>query len=172
MIRLARYDEAAACLAVMHRAFAETAAYPEPSSALREDLGRVQRAFAEGSPLLAFADAAFVGTGRVVCDPPLRRRLHAAAHGQRFAQVPGAVLTFERMGVVPEHRGAGHGRALTAWIEGLAKRVGAEAVEATARSQMPDNRPFYTALGFAITGYSGRYGIPGIRTHLRKSIAK
>jgi len=172
VIRLARYDEAATCLALMHRAFAETAAFPEPSSALRETLDRVQRAYGEGSPVLLEVQGTPVGTARVVATEPLRSRLAAAAAGRSFPVVPGAAVSFERMGVVPELRGAGHGRALTEWIEGLARRAGATVLEATARSQMPDNRPFYTALGFAITDYSGRYGIPDIRTHLRKSLAK
>jgi GNAT superfamily N-acetyltransferase len=170
MIRLARYEEAAVALSIVHRGFAETRAFANPSSALREGIADFQRAFRSGGVVLAFAGDAAIGTARVRVDPPLRGRLERAAQGERFPPMAGAAVSYARMAVVPEHRGEGHGRRLAEWIEALADRLGAEVLEADARSQQPDNRPFYQAMGFTIDGYSGRYGIPDIRTHLSKRL--
>ncbi len=59
---------------------------------------------------------------------------------------------------------------MVAWLEAFASAQGCTEVRAEARSQQPDNRPYYLALGYEIIGYSGRYGIPDIRTHLRKRL--
>ena len=170
MIRLARYDEAAVALALVQRAFAETRDFPNPSSALREDLEVFQRAFATGGLVLAFDGGDAVATARLKADPALRPRLARAARGEEFEQLPGTTLSYARLGVPPERRGEGFGRATAEWIEALARRAGAEGLRADARSQQPDNRPFYQRLGYELTGYSGRYGIPDIRTHFRKRL--
>ncbi len=172
MIRLARYDEAAVALAIVQRGFAETRHFAHPSSALREDLGVFQRAFASGGLVLAFAGEEALGTARLSVDAALRPRLERAAAGERFGRIAGSALSYARLAVVPEHRGEGHGRAIAQWIEALAERLGAEVLKVDARSQQPDNRPFYEAMGFTIDGYSGRYGIPDIRTHLSKRFDK
>lgn len=170
MIRLARYDEAALAMAIVHRGFAETRAFANPSSALAEGLEVFQRALASGAIVLTHADGAAIGTARVRLDPVLRPRLARAAGGERFERVRGAEVSYARLAVVPERRGEGHGRQTARWIEQLADRLGAETLRVDARSQQPDNRPFYRAMGFAIDGYSGRYGIPDIRTHLSKRL--
>jgi len=170
MIRLARYEEAAVALSIVHRGFAETRAFANPSSALSEGLAVFQRAFGTGGLALSLVEGEAVGTARIRVDPPLRKRLERAATGERFAPIPGSEVSYARLAVVPEHRGEGLGRALAQWIEAFAERAGAEVLRCDARSQQPDNRPFYEAMGFTIDGYSGRYGIPDIRTHLSKHL--
>lgn len=170
MIRLARYDEAAVALSIAQRGFAETRDYPNPSSALREGLEVFQRAFAKGGLVLAFAGVEAIGTARLSVDERLRPHVERAAMGERFDRVAGSELSYARLAVVPEHRGEGHGRAIAHWIEDLARNLGAETLRVDARSQQPDNRPFYEAMGFTIDGYSARYGIPDIRTHLSKPL--
>lgn len=170
MIRLARYDEAAVALSIVHRGFAETRAFTHPSSALREGLANFQRAFRSGGVVLALADGSAVGTARVRVEAVLRPRLERAAAGERFERQVDAAVSYARMAVLPERRGEGHGRALAHWIEALADRLGAGVLRVDARSQQPDNRPFYEAMGFTIDGYSGRYGIADIRTHLSKRL--
>ncbi len=157
-------------MAIAHRGFAETRDFPNPSSALGEDLGVFQRALTVGGLVLAFADAEAIGTARVAVAEPLRRRLERAAQGERFDPIEGSQVSYARLAVVPERRGEGHGRAIAAWIEDLARDLGAETLRVDARSQQPDNRPFYEAMGFTIDGYSGRYGIPDIRTHMSKRL--
>jgi GNAT superfamily N-acetyltransferase len=74
------------------------------------------------------------------------------------------------MAVLPGYRGRGIGSALIRWIEERAVRLGAAKIKLSARSQQPDNRPFYLRLGYAITGYSPRYGISDIETHMEKPL--
>jgi len=171
MIRLARYDESAVALAISHRAFAETRPMKNPSSALREGLEVFQRAFATGGLALTFVGDEPIGTARLRVDRALRPRLERAAAGERFEPVSGTWVSYARLGVVPERRGEGHGRRTAEWIEALAQDLGAETLKVDARSQQPDNRPFYRAMGFTIDGYSERYGIADIRTHLSKPLS-
>lgn len=149
-IRLATAGEAETVHAIMIAAFEEYRRYALPSSALDETVDEVRRAIEAGGAILAFEGDEPIGSGRF--------------------RVIGGVLTFDRLAVVPSHRGRGIGAAMVDWLEAHAVGEGCVAVETTARSQQPDNRPFYTARGYAITGYSGRYGIPDIRTHLRKEL--
>lgn len=170
MIRLARFDEAAVALAIVHRGFMETRAHANPSSALAETLEVFQRAFARGGILLSFDGSEAIGAARIEVGEPLRTRLERAAAGESFGRVAGTTVSYARLAIVPERRGEGHGRRAAAWIEALARNLGAETLAVDARSQQPDNRPFYETLGFTIDGYSGRYGVPDIRTHLSKHL--
>jgi GNAT superfamily N-acetyltransferase len=82
----------------------------------------------------------------------------------------GGHLAYERLAVHPALRGRGIGTAMIDWLEAHARSLGLAEVRADARSQMPDNRPFYLARGYEITGYGDRYGIARLRTHLRKRL--
>jgi hypothetical protein len=41
---------------------------------------------------------------------------------------------------------------MVGWLETLAERLGLERVRISARSQQPDNRPYYERLGYRVTG--------------------
>lgn len=150
MIRLADPAEASLVREVMRAAFAESSALANPSSALRETDADVRRAMESGGAILLFHEHEAVGSARFVLDP--------------------TTLTFSRLAVLPSTRGQGRGAAMIAWLEDFATAKGCTEIRAEARSQQPDNRPYYLALGYEIVGYSGRYGIPDIRTHLRKRL--
>lgn len=154
-IRLARPDEAARVHAVMRAAFDEYRAQPTPSSALLETVQDVRLAMEHGGALLGFDGETAVASGRF---------------GWRVRDDGTAALFYERLAVLPSHRGRGIGRAMIAWLEHHARVGGARVVEVTVRSQQPDNRPYYQALGYRITGYSERYGIADIRTHMEKAL--
>ncbi|MFW6049942.1 MAG: GNAT family N-acetyltransferase [Myxococcota bacterium] len=152
-IRLARPGEAERVHRLMADAFEEYRAQPHPSSALGEDVEAVRRAMEGGGAILAFEGDEPVGSGRFIW----KRR-----EDGRLA------LAFERLAVPPAHRGRGIGAAMIEWLEAHARDGGADVVEVTVRSQQPDNRPYYLRRGYRITGYSARYGIPDIRTHMEK----
>lgn len=171
-VRLASPDEAALVHRLMMRAFEEHAGYEHPSSALRETVEDVRAALSEGGGLVALLEGVPVGSGRFSVrwrGTPPTDAIARATEGQNV-EGGGGTLTFDRLGVVPEHRGRGIGSAMVDWLEALARRLGLDAVETTARSQQPDNRPWYLQRGYRVTGYSGRYGIPDIRTHMRKDL--
>ncbi|MFN3202666.1 MAG: GNAT family N-acetyltransferase [Bradymonadia bacterium] len=133
----------ASVLAVMHAAFATTRETPYPSSALKltlADLAETQTLVARGE------DAQVLGA------------VTWALRGQ--------AVSFSRLAVEPSRQGQGIGSAMVEAIEHMARRVGAARVECTARSIYPDNRSFYARRGYVVVGYSGRYGVPDIRTHL------
>lgn len=134
--------------AIMRRAFASTAEYAHPSSALREEVADVRGAIAAGGAVLLVSSSQAIAS----C------RFHRKDDG----------LVIERLAVLPEHAGRGHGRRVVEWLVEYARRLGCTEVRANARSQMPDNRGFWTQLSFEVMGYSGRYGIPDIRTRLRR----
>lgn len=148
-IRLAEPDEAELVHALMLRAFGEYASFPNPSSALRESVADVRRSMSRGGGILAFDDD----------EPIASARFHAEDE-----------LELLRLAVVPEARGKGIGATIVDRIEAIAGERGYDAVRVYARSQQPDNRPWWIALGYAVDGYSGRYGIPDLRAHLRKEI--
>lgn len=160
LVRLADIHDAEALHLVTQAAFAEYACYPNPSSVLGEQLIDVQ-AFLEraaqttpatqGAALLFTADEP-VGAVRFSVD---------AAR---------STIAFSRLSVCPSHRGARLGEELMRWVEARGRSLGCNEIRADARSQQPDNRPYYLARGYEIIGYSGRYGIPDIRTHLRKRL--
>jgi len=74
------------------------------------------------------------------------------------------------MTVLPAARGHGLGDQMLQWLDELARNLGLTALEATVRSQQPDNRPYYVARGFEILGYSERYGISDMVTHIRRRV--
>ena len=150
MVRLARPDEIALVWQLMLAGFDETRSFPLPSSALEENLDDVRRAIGGGGAVIAFSGDEAVGCARF--------------------RVAAATLTFSRMTVVPRARGAGIGAALVGYLEAHARRLGLAAVELTARSEQPDNRPFYEELGYRVVGYSERYGLPKLSTHMRKTL--
>lgn len=151
-IRLAAPQEAHVVYAMMKAAFAEYAARPNPSSALAESLDDVERAMARGGAILAMEG-----------DVPI-------AAGRFEVNRDEGWLSYERLAVLPAERGRGIGSAMIDWLEDHARDLGLAEVRVTARSREPDNRPYYEWRGYEITGYSERYGIPDIRTHMRKRI--
>lgn len=154
-IRLARPDEAHVVHRIMREAFAEYGSQPMPSSALHETVDDVREAMEQGGAILALEDDTPIGSARF---------------GWRRREDGVLALCFERLAVRPVRRGHGIGGAMIDWLEEHARADGAGLVEATVRSQQPDNRPYYVARGYRITGYSGRYGIEDIRTHLEKKL--
>lgn len=151
-LREARREEANVVLALMRAAFAETSRYAHPSSALVETIDDVEAKMAEGGALLALDAGRAVGSAlfSTSSEPPF--------------------LSYARLSVHPAARGRGIGGEMIAWLEARARTLGVPEVRVEARSQMPDNRPYYLARGYTITGYSGRYGIADIRTHLVKRL--
>lgn len=159
-IRVATSSDAEALHRVTQEAFREYARFPNPSSVLLESLADV-RAYLEvcdGSTTMSQGAALLLVERYVV--GAVRFQLHS---GPSF-------IAFNRLAVHPEHRGAGLGDVLREWVEARGRDLGLREVRADARSQQPDNRPYYLARGYEIVGYSERYGIPDIRTHLRKTL--
>jgi GNAT superfamily N-acetyltransferase len=149
-IRLARPEESHLVLALMKAAFAEYATEEHPSSALAETIHDVEAAMAAGGAILGFRGDRPIASGRFEIE---RDELW---------------LSYERLAVLPAEQHRGIGTAMIEWLERHAREQRLAEVRVTARSREPDNRPYYTARGYEITGYSERYGIPDIRTHLRK----
>lgn len=139
---------AARVRSLMRAAFAGTRAFAHPSSALRESTDDVAEVLARGGGVIARAEGADVASARFFPEDD--------------------ALVIERLGVLPAHRGRGLGAALVGWLVEHARELGCVEVRANARSQMPDNRPFWIGLGFEVVATSGRYGIPDLRTHLRR----
>ncbi len=79
-------------------------------------------------------------------------------------------LAYERLAVHPGLRNRRVGSAMVDFLEEHARSVGLSEVRADARSQQPDNRPYYLARGYRIVGYAERYGIPDMRTHMAKTL--
>jgi len=151
-IREARIEEANVVLALVRAAFAETSRYGYPSSALSETIEDVEAKMRSGGAILAL-DA----TG------PVGAALYSVSRDPGF-------LSYARLSVHPSARGRRIGSQMIDWLETHARALGLPEVRVEARSQMPDNRPYYVARGYAITGYSERYGVADIRTHLVKAL--
>jgi GNAT superfamily N-acetyltransferase len=151
-IREARDDELHVVLALMRAAFAESAREAHPSSALREMLDDVRAVTSRGGAILAFDRDRPIGSARFI-----------VSREEGY-------LSYERLAVHPAGRGHGHGAAMIDWLEDHARALGLSEVRADARSQMPDNRPFYLARGYEIIGYADRYGVTGLRTRMRKRL--
>jgi GNAT superfamily N-acetyltransferase len=151
-VRIAEPNELHLVFALMRAGFAESAKHPNPSSALRETLDDVRARIGRGGAILAFEHGRPAGSGRFVVD-------REAGH-----------LSYERLAVHPALRGRRIGSAMVSFLEDHARSLGLSEVRADARSQQPDNRPFYLARGYRITGYAERYGIPDMRTHMAKSL--
>jgi len=154
-VRLAEAGEAHLVFALMRAAFAETAAQALPSSALREEFGDSSAKLGYGPG--AFAVLAFVG-GR------------PAGSGRGRVDEEADYVTYERLAVHPGLRGQGIGGAMATFIEDHGRGHGVGEVRADARSQQPDNRPFYLKRGYRVTGYTERYGIADMRTHMAKGL--
>lgn len=155
-IRPATEHELGTVHAIMMAAFATTAGYKHPSSALQETLSDLRRAVSDGGAILAFADGRPVGSGRF-------KTRSATTNAPSF-------LSYERLAVLPAVAGRGVGSAMVRWLEAHAAALGLEEIRVAARSQQPDNRPFYLERGYKIVGYSERYGVTDIRTHLTKRL--
>ena len=151
-IRLAAPDEADVVHAVMMEAFAEYRAYPNPSSALDETREDVRRELARGGGVLALDGSRVVGSLRFVVE-----------------RGPGR-FSFARMGVVPDARGRGIGGQMLDFVESHARELGFSAIKTAARSQQPDNRPYYESRGYVVTGSFDRYGVAGLRTEMQKTL--
>lgn len=134
----------------MRAAFLETAKFAEPSSALRETEEDVARAMVRGGAVLAEASGETIGSAR-------------------FAWEPDAIV-LARVAVIPAHQGRRVGRSLVGFLEELGRRSGRLVVRTSARSQQPDNRGWWQALGYEIVGYEDVYGVPRLKTLLRKSL--
>lgn len=157
-MRLAQLEEAPVAHRILQEAFAEYESLPYPSSASRESLETTRHALLQGAILLGELRAeAGEAAGWQAC-LSLRFRVH------------GEVLRFSRLAVLPAYRGRGFAHRALAWLEEFARSRGLKRLETTARSAYPDNRPFYTALGYAVTAYSEAYGILDLRTHLCKTL--
>jgi GNAT superfamily N-acetyltransferase len=151
IIRLAADAEVETVHRVMRAAFAGTARYAHPSSALRESVEDVRAAIVGGGAVLVRIDGEAVATAR-------------------FTRPDADTLRYARLGVLPGWRGRGLGAQIDAWLADLARAEGRTAIEASARSQMPDNRPFYRRLGYAVVGAEAVYGVPDLRTWMRRSL--
>jgi GNAT superfamily N-acetyltransferase len=92
------------------------------------------------------------------------------ANGDAPGRAVGA-LSFSRLSVARHARGAGLGRALVRALERLAEALGLQTVTMTARSQQPDNRPYYERLGYRVVGYAPCYGVPDLVTRMEKVLA-
>ena len=80
-------------------------------------------------------------------------------------------MSFSRLGVVPEARGQGVATAMLDVLDDYARAIGAEAIELTARSQQPDNRPKWIRRGYRVTHYSECYGISDMVTHMQRRLS-
>ncbi len=175
-VRLARDDEIERVHRVMLDAFEEYRAWPNPSSALDETREQFRHAIEDGGAIVALTAERIVGCVRfrVAWTTPVegatRELVGRAESGKKVGPTPGGAVVFSRMAVLPEARRRGIGAALLAHIELVGRRLGLEWIETTARSQQPDNRPYYKKLGFEVTGYAERYGIADITTFLRKPL--
>lgn len=163
-IRLASPGEVALVHDLTQASFAETSGYANPSTALEESLDSVRKEMR-----FDFAAIAWLGDEPVAS---VRFEVERANRPFEPGEPPGGTLTFRRMGVVPGSRDKGVGKALVAWLDQFAIQMGLDELVTCVRSQQPDNRPFYQALGFSITGYSGRFGIADLRTHMRRSLVR
>lgn len=147
-VRRATRADLAVAHPILMGAFAATADTPHPSSALR----LTESDLAEAVEAEILWCLGLNGADKVV--------------GCLQIEEKGGALIFSRLAVEPMSQGRGIGGAVLSWIEGRARALGCRRVVCTARSIYPDNRPFYLRHGYIITGYSGRYGVTDIRTHL------
>ena len=150
MIRRAATGDVGLVMAISRAAFAESAAFPYPSSALRETWDDIEAAVATGTFLL-------IEKGRAV--GACRFRLHQQA------------LVFARLCVLPARRRKGHASDLLGAIQAHALTAACMRVECSARSAFPDNRPFYQRRGYEVVGYEDVYGVKNLRTNLVLKLA-
>ncbi len=139
--------------AVMRACFHATPAQLDgvpPSSALLESVADVASSMALGGAVLVRSQSRWIGGTRWRCADD--------------------ALEIARLGVLADVRGGGHGAALVEYLAAQARAFGCTALRAAARSRGPDNRGWWQHLGFEVVGHSDRYGISGLRTHLRRSL--
>ena len=158
----------------MLEAFEEYRAFALPSSALDETLADIEAAMERGGALLVIDGARDVASVRFEVPEDARADVERAwtSDGATARVSRTGSLTFARLAVVPPARGRGLGAVIIARLEALAQSLGLGAVEITARSQQPDNRPYYERLGYRVTGYGERYGVPFLVTKMRKDVAR
>src|SRR5579859_3084494 len=120
VFRLARAEDAAAIVSVIHRAFAQYDGVLEPQSgAMRETAATVAQRLGDESCLVAFAGATPVGCV--------------------FYKPIGEAIYFSRLAILPERRGQGLARRLIAEVEAAAQAAGAAAVTLGVRIALPGN---------------------------------
>lgn len=137
--------------ATMIAAFEEYGRFPNPSSALRETPEDTLAAIARGAVAVIEEDGQLVASVRCV------RR-------------PGVDIELSRLAVIPPRRGRGHGATLVRFVEAYGRAGGCALARTAARSQQPDNRGWWTRLGYRIVGYEDVYGVPRLRTLLEKPL--
>ncbi|HMR06443.1 MAG TPA: GNAT family N-acetyltransferase [Polyangiaceae bacterium] len=172
IVRVATPLDAAQFASIVARGFEETRAFPIPSSALSETVAETCAALERDSGLLAVRDGVACGCMRVSVPPGCARLDQASLDAPPAQQArSGVTVQFSRLAVIPEARGQGVATALLAALSSYAHAIGAEMICMSARSQQPDNRPFWARRGFVVTGYSERYGIPDMVTHMQRRLS-
>jgi predicted N-acetyltransferase YhbS len=128
-LRLARQDEAAAILAVVHRAFAQydRALVPQ-SGAARETVETVTARLARENCVMALREERLVGC--------------------LFYEHLGDHLYFGRLAVLPEERDRGVARRLVGEVEAVALAAGIATVALDVRIALPGNAALFAALGY------------------------
>jgi ribosomal protein S18 acetylase RimI-like enzyme len=130
-IRLANTDEASLVHRIMQAAFAEyIGVLDPPSGANRETVTDVAQAMAQGGAVLAFLDQTAVGSGRFRFEPDF--------------------LYVGRLAVLPEHRGAGIGRAMVDFMEHVAAERKFDSIHLSVRMTLPHNLRFYENMGYTV----------------------
>ena len=128
-LRLARQDEAAAILAVVHRAFAQYDRTLVPQSgAARETVETVTARLARENCVMALREERLVGC--------------------LFYEHLGDHLYFGRLAVLPEERGRGVARRLVGEVEAVALAAGIATVALDVRIALPGNAALFAALGY------------------------
>ncbi len=153
---------------MVRRAFQETRAFELPSSALSESVEHVREALENGAGLIAISGDSVIGCVRITISGTDSDLHHLDLTSGPLPQPQAGVsVSFSRLGVVPEARGQGVATAMLDVLGDYARAIGAEAIELTARSQQPDNRPKWIRRGFRVTHYSECYGISDMVTHMQ-----
>lgn len=130
-IRLATLEDAPLVHRIMREAFAEyDGLLNPPSGANSETVTDVEQAMREGGAVLARQNQVAVGAGRFLLEPD---------H-----------FYVGRVAVLPQHRGAGIGRALMDFLEGVAAEHGLETIRLGVRMSLPQNLAFYGKLGYSV----------------------
>jgi predicted N-acetyltransferase YhbS len=138
-LRLARPQDAAAILAVVHRAFAQYDGKLVPESgAARETIETVAARLARENCVMALRDESLVGC--------------------LFYEHLGDHLYFGRLAVLPEERGRGVARRLVGEVEAVALAAGIATVALNVRIALPGNAALFAALGYREVG---RHAHPG-----------
>jgi predicted N-acetyltransferase YhbS len=138
-LRLARAEDAAAIVSVIHRAFAQYDGILVPQSgAMRETAETMAARLADESCIIALAGEIPVGCV--------------------FYKATGDAIYFGRLAVLPERRGRGLARRLIAEVEAAAQAAGAAAVTLGVRIALPGNVALFTALGYRETSREAHPG--------------